>query len=188
VSVQAIDEAVSGTRPPASRALRRIYLVRGIVALVWAGGFAAASGSLSAGAVALLIAYPLIDVAASAIDVRVARASVASLQSVNAGISLVAAIGIAVAGADDTAAVLHVFGAWALVSGAIQVVVAVRRRAAVGTQWAMLLSGSISMVAGLTLNLRATADHPTLGNLIGYAALGGAFFIADAIMLARRAR
>ncbi len=186
---QVVDEAGSGIRPPALQSLRRIYLVRGVVALVWAVAFATVSGSLGAAAIALLVAYPLIDVVASGIDVRATRRTgLGSLQALNAVISLVATAGIAVAAADDIAAVLHVFGAWALIAGAIQVVVAVKRRAVAGRQWAMLVSGSLSMVAGVALNLRATADHPTLGNLIGYATLGSVFFITDAIVLTRRAR
>jgi uncharacterized membrane protein HdeD (DUF308 family) len=187
-SVQALGLAVTGTRSPAPRSLHRMYLARGGVALIWAAGFAAASGSLNAPAVTLIIAYPLIDVVASGFDVRIARAGLGSLQTVNAAISLVAAIAVGIAGIDDTAAVLHVFGAWALVSGAIQVLVAVKRRPAFGTQWAMLVSGGLSMIAGLTLNLRAAADHPQLGNLIAYAALGGVFFIADAVVLGRRSK
>ncbi|WP_433129031.1 hypothetical protein ACQPWW_03385 [Micromonospora sp. CA-240977] len=42
-----------------------IYLVRGLVAIVWATGFSAGSDSLTAITVVLLIAHPLIDVVAS---------------------------------------------------------------------------------------------------------------------------
>ncbi len=166
-----------------------MYFVRGAAALVWAAAFAAVSGSLGAAAVALLVGYPLIDVVASAVDLRLARPHrVVSLPAVNAACSLLAAVAIGFAGADDVAAVFRVFGGWALVSGTIQVIVAVRRRPALGRQLTMLVSGGLSMVAGVGLAVLAAADHPKLADLIGYAALGGVFFIADAALLAHRGR
>ena len=51
---------------------QHVFLTRGIVAIAWAGVFAAvsdsATGGVTAGAGILLIVYPLIDVAASLID------------------------------------------------------------------------------------------------------------------------
>jgi uncharacterized membrane protein HdeD (DUF308 family) len=189
MSTQLARENLADAHQIAPRTLARVYLVRGIVALAWVVAFAAVSGSLSAGAAVLLVIYPLIDVVASAFDARLARPyKILSLQTVNAACSLLAAIAIGLAAADDTAAVLHVFGVWAFVSGAIQLVVALKRRATFGTQWTMLISGGLSMVAGVGLNVLATADTPKLTNLTGYGALGAAFFIAGAVVLIRRSR
>ena len=181
--------AVAGAGQSASRRLARLYVVRGAVALAWVVAFAAVSGPLGAGTVVLLILYPLIDVVATGIDVRLARPTGnLSLQTVNAACSLLAAVAIGIAAADDVSAVLHAFGVWAIVAGGIQVVVASKRRAALGTQWAMLISGGLSVVAGLALNLMATAEDPKLTGLIGYGALGAVFFITGAAVLVRRSR
>ena len=160
---------------------RSVYAVRGAVALLWAAGFAAVSGSLTAASIAFLVAYPVIDVVASVIDARAGRGtSTGTTQLVNAGLSALAVVGLAVASADDIAAVLHVFGVWASVSGLVQLTLGLRRRA-LGGQWAMILSGSISTLAGVAFTVMATADKPTLGGLTGYAVLGGLFFIASAV-------
>ena len=187
VSVQPRDEDVSSIRSLPLGALPTLYVARGIVALVWAAAFATVSGSLSAAAVTLLVGYPLIDVVASAVDLRLNRAHrVRSAQAVNLAGSLVAAVAIGIAATDDVAAVLRVFGAWAIVSGALQVVVAAKRRRALGRQSAMLVSGSLSIVAGVVLTAAAAADQPKLANLAGYAAVGGILFITGATLLVRR--
>lgn len=69
--------------------------------------------------VALLLAsYPLIDVVASVLSSTYGDAR---LLRINAGISSLSAIGVAViAFGSDAAATLVAFGAWASVSGAIQ--------------------------------------------------------------------
>ena len=135
----------------------RLYLIRGVIALIWAGLLAAAvssSGSLTpeqtvpAFAVALLISYPLIDVVASLVDARSSRHGAprnATAQFVNAAISAVAAAAIAVAASHGADAILRVFGAWALLTGLIQLILAiVRRRRGTPGQLPMILSGSIS--------------------------------------------
>lgn len=50
--------------------LRRLYLGRGVLAVVWALAFAKAHGDLDAAAITLLVAYPLIDAVSSLIDHR----------------------------------------------------------------------------------------------------------------------
>ena len=80
------------------------------------------------------------------------------------------------------------FGVWAGVSGAAQVVVALRRRAQYGSQWPMLLAGGVSVIAGFVYVASAAGDDPTLGRLAVYAATGGADFVIQAWLLARRRR
>src|SRR5262245_53494337 len=115
---------------------QRIAIVRAVFALIWAAAVVIAVGgkvphtdSDVPTAVALLLAsYPLIDVIASLLsstfgDTRVLR--------INAAISALAAVGIAVAAfGSDAAATLVAVGAWAAISGAIQFGVAVHRRRA----------------------------------------------------------
>ncbi len=81
--------------------------------------------------------------------------------------------------------VLGVFGAWAVLSGAAQLVVGLRRRGPVlGKQWPTLISGGLSFLVGLTYLAQATGDTPALRVLSVYATGGGVFFIVQAALLA----
>ena len=73
---------------------------------------------------------------------------------------------------------------WAVVAGLIQLAVGIDRRA-LGGQWPMMLSGGISALAGTAFFLMASAPDPALGNVAGYAALGGIFFLISALRLGR---
>lgn len=166
-------------------ALRRLYLVRFGFAVVWAVLLFVTSKSLGRVSIALLVLYPLFDVVAAVVDARSSRAA-GPLRwlYVNIVISLLAAAGLAVAAASGVPAVLTVWGAWAIVSGLVQLFVGVSRRG-MGGQWPMILSGSISVLAGSSFIVMASAPDPTLASLAGYAAIGGIFFLVSALRLRR---
>jgi uncharacterized membrane protein HdeD (DUF308 family) len=173
--------------------LLRIYLVRGLIAIAWSAGFAAVHTSLTATSVILLIAYPIIDVA-SLFDVREDPGTPArKLQVFNTALSALTAVGLGLAAISGIGAVLFVFGLWAIVSGAAQLTVAIRRRGPeLGRQWPMFIAGALSVIAGFTYLPVAVGDDPNLTALIMYTAAGGAFFVIQAATLAwkqrRRAR
>jgi uncharacterized membrane protein HdeD (DUF308 family) len=162
--------------------LRRLYFVRFVFAAAWAGTFAAIGSNIDAGSVALLILYPAFDVAAAVFDARSTRDRALY---VNIVISAAAAIGLAVAAADNIPAVLRVWGAWAVVAGLVQLFVALRRRRELGGQWAMILSGSISALAGAAF-LAQASKATSMKMSAGYAALGGIFFLISAVRLLRQ--
>jgi uncharacterized membrane protein HdeD (DUF308 family) len=56
-----------------------------------------------------------------------------------------------------------------------------RRR--LGGQWAMIVSGGISTVAGISFVAQAGRDAASVRGLAGYALLGGIFFLASALRL-----
>ena len=170
----------AGTAP----ALRRLYLVRFVFAAVWAVAVFASGSHLGPVTVALLVLYPLFDVAAAVVDARSTRAPALY---VNIAVSLLAAVGVAVAGASGIPAVLRVWGAWAIVSGLVQLVVGASRRR-LGGQWPMIVSGAISVLAGGSFILAAARDGSSLTNLAGYAVLGGVFFLISALRRGRAAR
>ena len=164
--------------------LRRLYVIRAVLALLWAVAFSTVSSNLTAVSIGLLIIYPGIDIAASLYDVRTHRPSdAARLQLINSATSLLALIGIAIASADDSGAVLRVFGAWAIVSGVIQFTIAWRRRVKLGTQWAVLISGGLSALAGVVFVVIAGSHDPKLSILSGYAGLGAILFAVAALQL-----
>ncbi|MET9551470.1 hypothetical protein [Streptomyces sp. NPDC006645] len=172
----------------ASTALRRLYVVRFAFAAAWAALLLLSGSDLSTGARLLLFLYPAFDVAAAVVDARSARTDgtggpVKGLYA-NIAISSLAAAGLAVAGGSGVADVLRVWGAWAIVSGLVQLGVGVARRP-MGGQWAMIASGGISVLAGASFIGSAAQDEPTLSALAGYAVLGGIFFLVSAIRLSR---
>ena len=171
----------------------RIFLVRGLVAIVWAVVFAAVSDSLTTGvtvgAGVLLVLYPLIDAVASVIDARAQGGSARQLLVANAAASTVAAVALGVAATGTVADVFAVFGIWAGVAGAAQLVVALRRRAQLGNQWPLLLANGVSVIGGIAFVTAAiAAQNPTLSMLSIYAATGGTEFVIQAGLLARRNR
>lgn len=163
--------------------LQRLYLVRFGFAVAWAAALLGVGSSLGAASVALLVLYPAFDLAAAVVDVRFTRSRVLYA---NIAISAAAAVGLAVASAADIPAVLRVWGAWASAAGLVQLAVALRRRG-LGGQWALILSGSLSVVVGLGFVAQA-GGATSLSRCAGYAALGGVFFLASAIRLQREGR
>jgi uncharacterized membrane protein HdeD (DUF308 family) len=172
----------------AALALRRLYFVRLGFALIWAAVLFLTASSIGPVSAALLVIYPLFDVAAAVVDARSSRASRSVLGLyVNIAVSGIAAVGLVFAVTSGIPAVLRVWGIWAVVAGLVQLIVALPRRRDLGGQWAMIASGAISTLAGSSFLLRAAAPHASLSNLAGYALLGGIFFLVSALRLGQNA-
>ncbi|MEU6847869.1 hypothetical protein ABZ930_39030 [Streptomyces sp. NPDC046716] len=188
MSTTAAPSGTTTSAASATEALRRLYFVRFAFAVVWALVMFTMAERISPAGAVLLVLYPLFDVGAAVVDARSSRsAGSPGLLYVNMAVSLLAAVGVAVACASGIPAVLRVWGAWAIVSGLVQLAVAVFRRA-MGGQWPMILSGAISALAGASFLASAGADRPTLTSAIGYAVPGGVFFLVSALRLKRGAR
>ncbi|MEU4536024.1 hypothetical protein AB0G15_14290 [Streptosporangium sp. NPDC023825] len=184
MSAIAASPTISGT----ASALRRLYFVRFAFAIVWALVMFTTASQLGPVAVALLVIYPLFDVAAAIVDARATRATGSpALLYVNVAVSLITAVGVAVACASGIPAVLRVWGAWAVVAGLVQLIVGVTRRK-MGGQWPMIISGGVSVLAGASFVAGASAANPTLINAAGYAIPGGIFFLISALRLGRAAK
>lgn len=188
ISVQS-DLAARGARPRLSP--RRIAFVRAGFALLWAAALALAVGGkvpttatdLPTGGALLLATYPLIDAISSLLGSTIADAKVLRT---NAAISTAAAVALAVtAFGSDAGSALAAFGAWAIVSGLIQLGIAVQRRRAEGRQLPMIFSGGLSTFAGLMFLIASGKDAAHLGNLAGYMALGAVLFLVWAFRDAR---
>lgn len=167
--------------------LRRLYLVRAGFAVAWALVLVLTAATLGPLSIALLVLYPLVDLAAAVVDHRASRATrPAPALLVNMVLSLLAAVGLAFAGAAGLPSVLVVWGAWAITAGVVQLLVALSRRA-LGGQWPMILSGGISVLAGIAFVLQSGAPTASLAGLAGYATLGGIFFLLAGLRLRNRA-
>jgi hypothetical protein len=162
--------------------------VRAVLALLWAAGLVIAVGDkipstgsdVPIAAAALLASYPAIDVIAS-IAAALGTGTSGRVLRINAAISAlaVAAIGATAFGA-DAGATLTVFGAWAAVSGAIQLGIAIHRRRTEAHQLPMIVSGGLSTLAGLSFLAASGNDDAHLAALAGYMALGALLYLLDA--------
>ncbi|MFW0788584.1 hypothetical protein [Gordonia sp. CPCC 205333] len=178
--------AVPNVTGTANLSLRNLYYARFGFAVVWAALLALTASTLNPASVALLVIYPLFDVAAAVIDVRTSKGMRATGPLyINMALSVLTGIGLAIAVSVDIPAVLRIWGGWAVTAGLVQLVVAVLRRR-LGGQWAMILSGAISVLAGGGFIAQAGGSEPSLAILAGYATLGGIFFLVSAITLHRR--
>jgi hypothetical protein len=173
-----------------SRGAPPITLVRALLALVWAaalvavvgGDVTSTSSDVPTAAAALLASYPVIDVLASIVTARGMGASGRGLR-INAALSSLAIVAIVVtASASDVGAVLVAFGAWAAVSGAIQLALAIRGHRAQGRQLPLIVSGGLSTIAGIAFIAGSGMDHVHLAMVAGYMALGALLFLLSAVL------
>ena len=178
----------------AANPLRTLYLTRFGFAIAWAVLLLVTSTALDTATTpgpltaALLVVYPLFDLAAAVVDRRSSHptATPSTLLAVNVVLSLLAAIGLLLAVGTGTSSVLIVWGLWAIAAGAVQLVVGLRRRA-LGGQWAMIASGGISVLAGAGF-IAQSGGSSSVAGLAGYAVLGGIFFLVSALRLPRARR
>jgi len=186
-SIDAGDTRTVAAAASITKGLRNLYYVRFGFAVVWAGLLVLTGSTLNPVSIGLLVIYPLFDVAAAVIDFRSSGAARPAVPLyINMALSLLTAIGLAVAVASGIPNVLRVWGVWAITAGIAQLIVAILRYR-LGGQWAMILSGGISTVAGTSFILQAGGANASLTNIAGYATLGGFFFVISAIRLHRRA-
>jgi uncharacterized membrane protein HdeD (DUF308 family) len=172
--------------------LARYYLVRAIVAAVWVAAAVAIGRSNATAAALLLVSYPAWDALANWFDAQNSGGLRTNLtQSLNIAVSILAAIAVAVALQSSMNAVLVVFGIWASAAGLAQLFTGVRRWRKFGAQWAMILSGAQSTLAGVFFVTQAGgAKTPTIVDVAPYAAFGAFYFLVSAglLMFANRQR
>jgi uncharacterized membrane protein HdeD (DUF308 family) len=176
--------------------LRSLYLIRVVFSLIWVVLVFTTSASLKSAdtptvvAAVLLSVYPLWDVIATLLERRMAgTGSTSRVSAINVALGLAATVGMIIAVAFSTAGTaLLVFGVWALLSGAIQLVTAIRRWRTVGAQWPMIISGGLSVVAGATFAATSGSATSGLSTVAGYSAFGAFWFLVSVIALSLRTR
>ncbi len=168
--------------------LRKLYFVRTAFQVLWAGSVFATAVKQPAVAAALLILYPLWDVACTAYDLKASAldSSTRTSQTINAVLGIVAAGGIAVTAFSQPAYAVGIFGAWALGAGMLQLAAGLLRRKQLGGQWAMIFSGLQSTAAGVALGLGGIQGKVHAKNLGGYAIFGALYFSIAGILLNRK--
>jgi uncharacterized membrane protein HdeD (DUF308 family) len=180
------NAATNGQAVETARSLRNLYFIRAAVSVVWVILVALFTKTSMGIASVLLIIYPAWDVVGTFLDIRANHNSPSKTpQYINAAISAVTTVAIGFALQKGIPEALMVFGAWAILTGLIQLVLGVRRRKLLGGQWPMILSGGQSMIAGISFIVLAHA--PTMGiiNLAGYSAFGAFYYLLAAFRLSR---
>ncbi|KAF5990868.1 DUF308 domain-containing protein [Streptomyces mirabilis] len=178
-----------------SSGLRSLYLIRVAFSLIWVALVVVTSASLVSAdkptviAAVLLVVYPLWDVIATLLERRMAgTGSTDRLGTTNMALGLATTAGMTVAVFSTIGTALLVFGIWALLSGAIQLVVAIRRRRTVGAQWPMVISGGLSVLAGASFAAMSASATSSLSSVAGYSAFGALWFLVSVIALSIRSR
>ncbi|PWK75877.1 hypothetical protein LX99_03610 [Mucilaginibacter oryzae] len=183
-----IVQTSAATRTAAQ--LRKLYFIRVIFSVAWVTAVSLLAKTSFTAATILLVIYPLWDVVGTLLDIRAnqGNGTSATPQYVNLGISIITTIAVSFAIDKGVPSALIVFGAWALLTGLIQLVLGVKRRKALGGQWPMILSGGQSMLAGISFI--AMAHSPAMGivNLAGYSAFGAFYYLLAAIRLGKTAK
>lgn len=166
--------------------LRQFYFLRAAVAFGWVALVVLFSnlGVPALVAFGLLILYPAWDAFANVLDARRSGGLAANPgQRINAAVSIATTAALAIAlGIGGNAGGVFVFGAWALLSGLLQLYVGIRRRK-IGGQVFMMISGGQSALAGVVMVIQAFGKAPTIAQLAPYAAFGGLYFLLSALRL-----
>lgn len=190
-----MTSTTSTTATTTPSGLRSLHLIRVVFSLIWVALVLTTSASLVSTdrptviAAVLLIVYPLWDAVATLLERRLAGAgSTNRVSTINVGLGLATTAGMIIAVFSTIGTTLLVFGVWALLSGAVQLVVAIRRRRTVGAQWPMVISGGQSVLAGATVAATSASATSSLSTVAGYSAFGAFWFLVSVIALSIRSR
>jgi uncharacterized membrane protein HdeD (DUF308 family) len=177
---------VSGEVIETSKLLRNLYFTRVGFSILWVILVATLSKNNAAIATVLFIIYPAWDVIATFFDIKVNTSDASKTpQYVNAAIGIITTIAVILALQKGIPEALMVFGAWAILTGLIQLILGLRRRKQLGGQWPMIISGGQSMLAGVSFIAMAHDPKSGITTLAGYAAFGAFYFLLSAIRLSK---
>ncbi len=174
--------------PARASALRSYYFIRAAVAAIWVAAAFTAGVSHPLIAALLLVVYPAWDGVANLFDARSSGGLGANrTQGINAVVSFLAAVAMLAGWAIGGNAMIAVFGIWAVLAGLLQLIVGVRRWRSQGGQWAMILSGAQSVLAGAFFLLQSRGSAAlTIADVAGYAGLGAFYFLVSALWMTFR--
>jgi uncharacterized membrane protein HdeD (DUF308 family) len=180
------QRAVSTETVETAKSLRKLYFLRASFSIVWVILVSALAKGNPGIATILFIIYPAWDVVATFLDIKAnPPAASKTPQYINAGISIVTTIAVITALQKGIPEALMVFGAWAILTGLIQLILGLRRRRQLGAQWPMIISGGQSALAGGAFIAMAHAPNAGVSTLAGYAAFGAFYFILTAVRLSK---
>jgi uncharacterized membrane protein HdeD (DUF308 family) len=170
-----------------ARSLRKLYFTRAAFSVIWVVLVALFAKTSLGTASILLIIYPAWDVVGTFLDIRANRNSPSKTpQYVNAVISGITTVAVGIALQQGVPEALIVFGAWAIGTGLMQLILGLRRRRFLGGQWPMIISGGQSILGGTSFILLAHDPTKGISSLAGYAAFGAFYYLLAAFRLGKR--
>lgn len=169
-----------------SRSLSKLYFIRASFSVVWVILVFAFAKDNQKFASFLFVIYPLWDAVATFLDIKSSSPGASKTpQYVNAVISVITTIAVVLALQKSIPDALIVFGIWAILTGLIQLILALKRRKEFGGQWPMIVSGGQSMLGGSSFIILAHAPTSGINSLAGYAAFGAFYFLLAAFRLTK---
>ena len=178
--------SVSNDAVDTARSLRKLYFTRVAFSVIWIALVVTLGKTNNTLATILFVIYPAWDVIATFFDIDANPPTANKTpQYVNAGISTLTAIAVIVALQSGIPAALMVFGAWAFLTGLIQLILGLRRRKHFEGQWPMIISGAQSMLAGGFIIATAHTPNQGIVSLAGYSAFGAFYFALAAFRLGK---
>jgi uncharacterized membrane protein HdeD (DUF308 family) len=180
------NAVVGGQAVETARSLRKLYFTRAAFSVVWVVLIALFAKTSMGIASVLLIIYPAWDVVGTFLDIRANHSSPSKTpQYVNAVISGITTVTVGIALQKGVPEALIVFGAWAIGTGLIQLILGLRRRKFLGGQWPMIISGGQSIIGGTSFILLAHDPTKGITSLGGYAAFGAFYYLLAAFRLSK---
>ncbi len=169
-----------------AKSLRTLYFTRAAFSIIWVLLVSFLAKTNATAATILFIIYPAWDALATFFDIKAnPGATNKTPQYVNMGISIITTIVVIFVLQKGIPEALITFGAWAWLTGLIQLILGLRRRKQMGGQWPMILSGGQSMLAGGSFIYMAHEPNQGITTLAGYAAFGAFYFLLSAFRLGK---
>lgn len=165
--------------------LKGYYFTRFAFSAIWVAVAFTVAKRVPPLAAVMLVAYPAWDAIANFIDAQRSGGIARNRsQQLNFIVSIITALAVAIALGDSMNSMLFVFGIWAGFAGIFQLATAVGRWKSYGAQWAMVLSGAQSALAGVFMVKMAQGPAPVgIANVAPYAAFGAFYFLVSAVWL-----
>lgn len=165
--------------------LRSYYYLRAAVSIIWIALAVLLGKHHPVIGAMLLVIYPAWDALANYIDAKKSGGLAANPpQKFNFVVSIIVALAILWALSLSMNATIKVFGLWAIFSGVLQLSASLRRWKTSNGQWAMILSGAQSALAGIFMFKQASSNMVLdVTTVAPYAAFGVFYFLISAIIL-----
>lgn len=178
-------KTVTDAKAPDRDWLRTYYYLRFAVSVIWVALAFTVAEAMPPLAAVMLVAYPAWDALANYLDAnRSGGLARNKSQMLNFVVSVVTAVAVAATLSHGMHAVLQIFGVWAVLSGLFQLITGARRWKFYGAQWAMILSGAQSGLAGAHMLSKAAGAAPvSIADIAPYAAFGAFYFLISAVSL-----
>ena len=178
-------KTITAAKSPDRDWLKTYYYLRFAVAAIWVALAFTVAKAMPPLAAVMLIAYPAWDALANYLDAsRSGGLTRNKTQMLNFVVSVVTAVVVAATLPQGMHAILQIFGVWAVLSGVFQLLTGVRRWKSYGAQWAMILSGAQSGLAGAHMLSKAAGTAPvSIADIAPYAAFGAFYFLISAVSM-----